>query len=110
MKNLFNNLKNKVMKTKAEAIAVADGIAMGILAPQVSAAMEGMDKMKPLIEEILKYIPIIGVPIVVVGAFKLVMAFRNDQGDAVPGAAKDIAIGIILCLFGGIGGSVLNSL
>ena len=45
--------------------------------------------------------PAIGIVIAAIGAFKLFMAFRNDQPDAYSGAAKDIVIGVVLVIFKG---------
>ena len=105
----FENFKNKVVSTKNLVVAeTATAIMMAI--PNVMAADEGKDTMKKLIKVILPYIAIVGIPLIVVGGFKLVQAFRNDQGDAIPSAAKDIAIGIILTLFGTIGESLLDAI
>lgn len=106
----IRDLKNKIMSKKMEfKVAATTAMASMMAMPTVSADA-GKGTMIGIINTILPYIGIIGIPIVVVGAFKLVMAFRNDQGDAVPGAAKDIAIGIVLIGFGTIGKAVLSSI
>lgn len=52
-----------------------------------------------IIDQIITLFPAIGVVIALVGAFKLFMAFRNDQPDAYSNAVKDIVIGVLLITF-----------
>ena len=105
---IVNGLKVK----KAELIGVANALALAVMTNPVVSANDGGAKgvMVGLIEKILPYLAVIGIPIALMGGFKLIMAFRNDQGDAVPAAARDLAIGIIICLFAGIGSAILGSL
>lgn len=105
---IVNGLKAK----KAEIIGAANALALAVMANPVVSAGDGGAKgtMVKLITTILPYLAVIGLPIALMGAFKLIMAFRNDQGDAVPAAARDLAIGIVITLFGTIGGAVLGSL
>lgn len=105
---IVNGLKAK----KAEIIGAANALALAVMTNPVVSAGDGGAKntMVNLIKTILPYLAVIGLPIALMGAFKLIMAFRNDQGDAVPAAARDLAIGIVITLFGTIGGAVLSSL
>lgn len=102
-----------LQRNKTKVSLAVNAIATAIMLSPVANASGGGDgaaKMKSLIKEILPYLSIIGIPIALMGGFKLIMAFRNDQGDAVPAAAKDLAIGILITLFSVIGGAILNQL
>lgn len=108
---IFSRCKSLVSKAKAEIVAGATGLASAVaVAPTVNAAGDGTATMMNVLGQIIPYVGIIGIPIVAVGAFKLVMAFRNDQGDAVPGAARDIAIGIVLIAFSIIWSAISGAL
>ena len=52
-----------------------------------------------IMDTLIDVFPAIGVVLVAIGAYKLFMAFRNDQPDAYSGAAKDIVIGVVLLIF-----------
>lgn len=100
-------LREKLSAIKTELVAGANGLAVGLLAlPGVNASAQASTKMKNVLGQIVPYVGAIGIPIACVGAFKLIMAFRNDQGDAVPAAARDLAIGVVLILFSTIWGAI----
>lgn len=98
----------KIKEAKTSIVAGANGLAMAILASPAVHASNGAAnaKMTAVLDQIIPYVGAIGIPIACVGAFKLIMAFRNDQGDAVPAAARDLAIGVVLILFSAIWGAV----
>ena len=105
----------KVRNAAVKAATVAGMLAMAIASnPAVLAAggkdMQGADTMVNLVTAILPYVAIIGIPMALVGGFKLIMAFRNDQGDAVPSAARDLAIGIAITFISVFGKSILDSI
>ena len=104
-KNFFETVKTK----KDAVMGIASAVAIAVMTNPMASA-NGKGQMVSLINTILPYLNIIGIPIAVVGGFKLVMAFRNDQGDAVPAAARDLAIGIVICLFSTIGAAIMGSL
>ena len=52
-----------------------------------------------ILDKVIELFPAIGIVLIIVGAFKLFMAFRNDQPDAYGGAAKDMVIGIVCIIF-----------
>ncbi len=106
-KKLALSAKGKNLLVKAGTTAAMIGLA--VLFNPVFAGMEGGEQMKSLLTTILPYLAVIGVPIALMGGFKLIMAFRNDQGDAVPAAARDLAIGIIITAFATIGGAVIDA-
>ena len=64
-----------------------------------SGSGDPMPLMIKILDQVIKLFPAIGIVIALVGAFKLFMAFRNDQPDAYSGAAKDIVIGVVLFCF-----------
>ena len=95
-------LMNGLAKVKTEATACSTALMVAMATnPTVSATMNSgaADKMVKLLNVIVPYIAVIGIPLAAVGAFKLIQAFRNDQGDQIPSAARDLAIGILLVLF-----------
>lgn len=105
-------MRKFLTKNTSKVALTANAVMTAVmLSPVVNAGDGGgAAKMKALITTILPYLAIIGIPIALMGGFKLIMAFRNDQGDAVPAAAKDLAIGILITLFGTIGGAILSAL
>ncbi len=108
---IFSRCKSFASKAKAEMVAVATGVSTAMVTnPIVNADGEGRQTMMDVLGKIIRYVGISGIPIVAVGAFKLVMAFRCDRGDAVPGAARDIAIGIVLIAFSAIWTAVSGAL
>lgn len=92
IRNLVNSVKSKLAYGKYALATAVVGL------PIVSAGT-AQSTMISVVGAVVPYVGAIGIPIIAVGAFKLVMAFRNDQGDAVPAAARDIAIGAVLLLF-----------
>lgn len=52
-----------------------------------------------IVDRVVSIFPFIGIFFIVSGAFKLVMAYRNDQPEAQAGAAKDIVIGVVFVAF-----------
>lgn len=81
------------------------GIILGTTMSPISVYAQGKldgessSMIKSIIGAIMAIFPAIGVVIALVGAFKLFMAFRNDQPDAYSGAIKDIVIGGLLIGF-----------
>ncbi len=100
-------IKNLLVKGSTAASMIATAM---LMSPAVFADTDATSKMKQLLTTIIPYLAAIGIPIAFMGGFKLIMAFRNDQGDAVPAAARDLAIGIVITLFATIGPAILNSL
>lgn len=108
----MNETKRKNLSTNIKT-AVAVFVTTLAMAPTVFAAdmdAGAASTMKNLVGKILPYIAVIGIPVALMGGFKLIMAFRNDQGDAVPAAARDLAIGIVLIAFGGLGKTLLDAI
>lgn len=87
----LDHMKYRIMTALVASTAIAT--------VPVFAANEATSKVISLMGVIIDLFPAIGIVIAGVGAFKLFMAFRNDQPDAYSGAAKDIVIGIVLILF-----------
>ena len=102
----------KGAKIKNLLVKGSTAVSMVVTAMMMSPAVfaDASSKMKSLLSTIIPYLAAIGIPIAFMGGFKLIMAFRNDQGDAVPAAARDLAIGIVITLFATIGPAILNSL
>ena len=91
------------IRLELTGIMLAGGTSVGITAHAGGAASSGSADPTSIVVSILDTIvgafPAIGIVLALVGAFKLFMAFRNDQPDAYSGAAKDIVIGVILVVF-----------
>lgn len=52
------------------------------------------------IKAVMKVFPWVGAFFIASGVFKLIMAYRGENPEAQTAAAKDIAIGAALCVFG----------
>lgn len=55
--------------------------------------------VKSVAEIVVNLFPFIGAFFVISGAFKLIMAYRNDNPEGQAGAAKDIVIGAVFLAF-----------
>lgn len=100
-------IKNLLVKGSTAASMIATAM---LMSPAVFAADQAKGKMIEILKQLMPALAVIGIPIALVGGFKLLMAFRNDQGDAVPSAARDLAIGIVITAFGIIGPQILAGL
>ena len=89
VKELYTRVKLEIW------MALATGTAL----QPTYAATDPNAMIKGIIEQIMALFPAIGVVIALVGAFKLYMAFRNDQPDSYSNAIKDIVIGALLIVF-----------
>lgn len=107
--NSFLSLKEKIagrmlflkllISTQIMMMPVTAAYAAGEGDTNKSGGNEVMNVIVKLIDIFIDFFPAIGIVIVVVGVYKLFMAFRNDQPDAYSGAAKDIAIGVVMIVF-----------
>lgn len=101
-KDAFNNAiqKANTVKTKIQLMLLT---AVTTLTPVSVFAGTGSTSPEATVEVVLDYVtlvfPLIGIPLVLVGAFKLFMAYRNNQPEEYSSAAKDLAIGAIMIAF-----------
>ncbi len=118
MKKFLQTAATKLQTTKAKAIGAATSAAMALANAPITAHAKGTtadltfsdtginDAVKGPINQIIDVLMgvmgAVGIFFVLSGAFKLVMAYRNDQPEAQAAAAKDLVIGIVLVLFGTI--------
>jgi hypothetical protein len=70
--------------------------ANGSMATQVNA---GFSIMKTLIDVATWLFVFMGAFYLLPGLFKLINSLRNNQPEETSGAAKDVAVGIVLCMF-----------
>lgn len=98
VKEKFKTLLSKCENKKLE-LGTAVTIAMATMPFTTYAANQAVTKVMQLLEVIIDVFPAIGIGIALIGAFKLFMAFRNDQPDAYSGAIKDVVIGVVLIAF-----------
>ena len=104
-------VSTKVKNLSAKAVTAASMVATAVMMnPTVFAADAAKGKLIDILKQLMPALAVIGIPIALIGGFKLLMAFRNDQGDAVPAAARDLAIGIVISLFGVIGPNIIAGL
>lgn len=90
----------KVNEWKARASVAVMTAGVG-LAPFAANARAGSaeDAVLSIAELVVDIFPLIGVFFVIAGAFKLFMAYRNNQPEEQSSAAKDIVIGAVLIVF-----------
>ena len=92
------NVKNKIV-----ASVLSAQLALGATQTNVFAATSGNDTADNLVMGIADLVvgifPLIGVFLVLVGGFKIFMAYRNNQPEEQTSAAKDIVIGGVLIVF-----------
>lgn len=93
------NAKNKVV-----ASVLSAQLALGATQTNVFAAVDsGNSTADNLVMNIADLVvgifPLIGVFLILVGGFKIFMAYRNNQPEEQTSAAKDIVIGAVLIVF-----------
>lgn len=102
-KEAFKNAIHKanIAKTKMQLLALMT--ASVAASPITVLAGTGGTDPTATVETVLDYVtlvfPLIGAPLVLVGAFKLFMAYRNNQPEEYSSAAKDVAIGAVMIVF-----------
>lgn len=103
LQTLYDKACNSAFRAKLIVTSAILTMPTNVYANGAAAAGGGKDQalnlMINLLGQIIGLFPAIGIVIAAIGAFKLFMAFRNDQPDAYSGAAKDIVIGIVLIIF-----------
>lgn len=105
MVNFFNNVKNKLTGKANEAIVTAGAVAGAIAVnPTVSATGGGAAAISNVITAICPLIEVGGAVYIFMGAFKLIMAFKNEQ-DTHP-AIMNIVVGAAITSLGVIAGVI----
>ena len=102
MKQHLLSMKQKLMRCKLELFYSLCMIATYCSCVNTTYAATSVDPnnlIKSIIEGVMDLFPAVGIVIALVGAFKLYMAFRNDQPDAYSNSIKDIVIGALLVTF-----------
>ena len=116
MKKFLQAAATKLQTTKAKVVGVATSASLALMnAPITAHASNTADltfdgnldptvtgPINQIIRVLMGVMGAVGIFFVLSGAFKLVMAYRNDQPEAQAAAAKDLVIGIVLVLFGTI--------
>lgn len=98
-KNSVNKICHAVKAGRAKLAGLTTTIALGMPMIVQAAPTSAGEGVKQILNVIAGVFPFIGAFFLVAGAFKLVMAYRNDQPEAQAGAAKDIVIGLVFILF-----------
>ena len=105
----MNRLQTKIEKTK-NALNTMQAKASMLAFAGSTAVTNAMNELVPqagsikgaalsIADALINVFPAIGIFLVLFGGFKLLMALRNDQPEAVKGAATDLAIGVALLIF-----------
>mgnify|MGYP000254436826 FL=1 len=95
---MFNQIST--LWTKANIFLMENGF--------VASAIDGSDKVKKVINQVMELFPWIGVIFAVWGGMKIILALRNDGNpEAINGGARDLIVGIALILFKTLFGSTI---
>lgn len=95
---MFNQIST--LWTKANIFLMENGF--------VASAIDGSDKVKKVINQVMELFPWIGVIFAVWGGMKIILALRNDGNpEAINGGARDLIVGIALIFFKTLFGSTI---
>lgn len=95
---MFNQIST--LWTKANIFLMENGF--------VASAIDGSDKVKKVINQVMELFPWIGVIFAVWGGMRIILALRNDGNpEAINGGARDLIVGIALMLFKALFGSTI---
>lgn len=95
---MFNQIST--LWTKANIFLMENGF--------VASAIDGSDKVKKVINQVMELFPWIGVIFAVWGGMRIILALRNDGNpEAINGGARDLIVGIALILFKILFGSTI---
>ena len=95
---MFNQIST--LWTKANIFLMENGF--------VASAIDGSDKVKKVINQVMELFPWIGVFFAVWGGMRIILALRNDGNpEAINGGARDLIVGIALILFKTLFGSTI---
>lgn len=95
---MFNQIST--LWTKANIFLMENGF--------VASAIDGSDKVKKVINQVMELFPWIGVIFAVWGGMRIILALRNDGNpEALNGGARDLIVGIALILFKTLFGSTI---
>lgn len=95
---MFNQIST--LWTKANIFLMENGF--------VANAIDGSDKVKKVINQVMELFPWIGVIFAVWGGMRIILALRNDGNpEAINGGARDLIVGIALILFKTLFGSTI---
>lgn len=95
---MFNQIST--LWTKANIFLMENGF--------VASAIDGSDKVKKVINQVMELFPWIGVIFAVWGGMRIILALRNDGNpEAINGGARDFIVGIALIFFETLFGSTI---
>lgn len=103
MKKQFLSFKEKLtasaQRMAAPSTAVALAIASAMRFAPSAAGGDPMGVVKSIADILVDLFPPIGIILVLFGGFKIVMAVRNDQPEAIKTAVMDVVVGVVLVVF-----------
>ena len=91
-------MKSFTLKTKVAAMTTF--LALTAPIPSMIVFCDGPGSIvKGICDVIVKIFPYVGAFFIISGVFKMIMAYRQDNPEAIAGAAKDIVIGAVFVVF-----------
>lgn len=91
--------KKQFHNTKAKMAGLASVLALALPQMASAAASDPGALVGDIIDVVVDIFPFIGAFFIVSGAFKLFLAYRNDQPESQTAAAKDLVIGAVFVVF-----------
>lgn len=93
------NAKNKVVASVLSAQLALGATQTNVFAAVNSGNSTADNLVMNIADLVVGIFPLIGVFLILVGGFKIFMAYRNNQPEEQTSAAKDIVIGAVLIVF-----------
>ena len=98
MSKVYEKVKTRI--NQAKYLATSAAVAMACPTGNVLAAAGSANSIvETIAETVVNIFPLIGIFFVIAGAFKLFMAYRNNNPEDQTAAAKDIVIGAVFIVF-----------
>lgn len=95
----IDSVKRKATALFISASTVLQLSAVSVLADEGGGGKDAGGIVAGIAEIVVDIFPLIGIFFVIAGAFKLIMAYRNNQPEDQTSAAKDIVIGAVFIVF-----------
>ena len=105
MKEKCLGMKKKIARFAVKTLTTVTMLSLNTTAMIANAGGWSAGNQSPesiigaIVDTIVQIFPLVGIFFIVSGIFKTVMAYRNDQPDAMTAGAKDAVIGVVLVVF-----------
>ncbi len=97
IKQFVNELRLNISTRMLLMAAGASGSAFGLMG--VARADDPKEVIVRIADVLVKLFPPVGIILILFGGFKIVMAVRNDQPEAIKTAVMDVVVGVVLLVF-----------